>query len=215
MNDDFDRIQILEETMFELRRLAQKRTVSVSDIVDEALGEYLLRCANGLNLFDVIYSIESAMKRADQFVTNADPASLAIFIKSPIRYLYRPEIKYEVRIMRNDEASVGKLSVILRSHEMETLRLFSGFISLWIELEGKYLLQNRQISHVTDAGYFGRQIYYPKAVKHSDGQTIGDAISNYIRVFDELLKYYFKQRGSEQAVEKLYLERLNDKKLSI
>ena len=217
MEKNSDSIQILQEIMLELRGLALERAASVSDIVHEALGEYLLSRTNGVNLFDVIHSIENAMNKSDQFVTNSDPAGLAIFIKSPIHYVYRPEIKYEVRIVRNGKVSIGKLGVALRSHDMETIQLFSGFVSLWIELERKYLLGNRaeQIAYITDAGYFGRQIYYPETDEHSDGQSIGDAISSYIRVFDELLKHYVNYRDNGHEIEKLYRAQLNDGKLTI
>jgi hypothetical protein len=215
MDEEFDSIRILEEMMCALRVFALEREVSVTDIVHEALGEYLLARAPGVNLFDVIHSIESAMGREGRFVTDADPGGLAIYIKSPIRYVYRPELKYEVRVVRDGRASFGALGVVLRSHDMEALRHFSGFTDLWIELESKYLAYNRteQLTYVTDAGYFRRQIYRP-ASRHSDGQSIGEAVSDYIYVFDELLKYFFNL-GSRQEVGRLYLARLSDGKLSI
>jgi len=217
MHDDFDSIRILEEIMLKLRGLALERAVPVSDIVHEALGEYLLTRTNDVNLFDVIHSIENAMNRADQFMTSFDPEGLAIFIKSPIRYIYRPELKYEIRVVRDNKVSIGTLGVVLRSHDMDTIKHFSGFINLWIELERKYLLRNRaeQITYVTDTGYFCRQIYYPETAEQRDGQSIGDAISRYIYVFDELLKQYFNHRSGGYGIEKLYLSRLKDGKLTI
>ena len=218
MNEDFDSIRILQEIMLELRGLAREREVSVSEIVHEALDEYLFARTGGVNLFDIIHSIENDMRRAEagHFVTSPDPSGLAIFIKSPIRYVYRPEIRYEVRVVRSGKAFFGKLSVVLRSHDMDTLRGFSEFAALWIELERKYLPRNRaeQIIYTTDAGYFGRQISYG-AARQGDGKSIGDAISGYIRVFDELLKYYFNHRGNAEEIEKIYLARLNDGKLAI
>lgn len=216
MNEDFDSIRILEKMMLELHGLALEREVTVSDIVHEALDEYLYAHTNSINLFDVIHSIENAMNPADRFVTSADPASLVIFIKSPIRYVYRPELKYEVRIMRNDRVSVGKLSVALRTHDMETIKRFSDFIALWIALERKYITRSRaeRIAYMTDDGYFCRQIFYPEASAHSDARTIGDAISSYIHVFDELLKYCINQRNA-QMIEQIYLDRLRTGKLTI
>ena len=212
MDENFDTIQILQEMMLELRGLALERTMSVSDIVHEALGEYLMFRANGVNLFDVIYGIESAMNKSGRFVTNADPAGLSIFIKSPIRYVYRPELKYDVRIARSGAASIGKISVALRSRDMETIELFSGFVGLWIDLERKYLPRSQ--AYTTDAGYFGRQICC-EMERHGDGRSIGDAIGSYIRVFDELLKRYINYRDSAHEIEKLYRARLNDGKLTI
>ncbi|MCL2391255.1 MAG: hypothetical protein FWC66_01440 [Oscillospiraceae bacterium] len=215
MKDDLDSIRIVEEIMFELRGLARTRAVSVSDIVHEALGEYLITHTNAVNLFDVIHSIEHTMNRAERFVTITDPSGLVIFIKSPIRYLYRPELKYEVKIVRNNEVSVGKLNIIIRSHDIETIIGFSDFVNLWIDLECKYL-QSRaeQITYETESGYFGRQIFYPEGGGQRNGQAVGDAISDYICVFDELLKYYFTHRNGRD-IEKLFFDRLRDGKLTI
>jgi hypothetical protein len=219
MSDDFDSIRIFRDMMLELRGLALERAVTVSDIVHEALGEYLLARTNSINYFDVIHGIENELRRAedDQFVTNVDPAGLAIFIKSPIRHVYRPELRYEFRAVRNDMTSVGKLGVVLRSHDMDMIRQFSAFVGLWTELEGKYLPRTRtgQITYIIDAGYFGRQIYLPETAEQNDGQTIGDAISSYIRIFDDLLKRFISRHGGSKEIETLYLAGLNDGKLTI
>jgi len=215
MNDDFDRIWISEDMRAQLRRLAQQRALSVSDIVQDALGEYLVTREAGVNLYNIIHSIEQSLCGAQQFTTCADLSDLVLFIKSPLRRVYRPELKYEVRIARGDQASVGRLNVLLRSHDMETLRGFAAFVGRWMELERNYLArsQNRQVIYWTDADYFGRQIYC--SVKEGSEQLIGEAISNYIHVFDELLKHHFSNWNDGQTLEPLYLARLKSGKLTI
>jgi len=215
MNDDFNLIRISDEMRAQLRGLAQQRAVSVSDIMQEALGEYLKTRETGINYVDVIQSIESALRGAGQFATSADPSGLVLFIKSPLRRVHRPELKYEVRIRHGDRSSVGRLNVVLRSHDMETIRSFAAFVDHWMALERNYLARNQtgQIVYWTDTDYFGRQIFCPTA---GDGeQLIGEAISNYIHVFDELLKYYFANWSYGQSIEPLYLARLKAGKLTI
>lgn len=203
--------------MLQLRGLARERAMSVSDIVQEALGEYLYTRATGVNFFDVIHSIENTLNGVGQFVTNADPSGLVLFIKSPLRHVHRPELKYEVRIVQGGKASVGMLNVILRSHEMGTLRGFTEFVDVWMNLEHRYLArsQNGEVLYQTDTGYFGRQIYRPEAAKHSAGQFIGEAISSYVHVFDKLIKHYFNHRGDSQTLEQLYSAHLQAGKLTI
>ena len=217
MNADFDSILIRQERMAAFRGLALERAMPVSDIVQEALDEYLLARTGGVPFLDMFRSMENAMRSAAQFVTSADPTGLILCVKSPIRYVYRPELKYEVRVTRNDGTSLGKFSVILRSRDMDILKRFSGFVSLWVALEREYLPKNRagQMAYATDTGYFSRQIYYPAAAGHSDGQAIGAAISSYICVFDELFKVYFRQQDDGYGIEKLYLARRKDGNLTI
>ena len=215
MNDDFNFIRISEETQAQFRRLAQQRAVPVSDIVQEAMSEYLQTRETGANYINVIQNIESALREAGQFATSADPSGLVLFIKSPLRRVHRPELKYEVRIRHGDRSSVGRFNVVLRSHDMETIRSFTEFVNLWIELERNYLTRNQagQAIYWTDADYFGRQIFWPMT---EDGeQLVGEAISNYIYVFDELLKYHFANWSYGQSIEPLYLARLAAGKLTI
>ena len=214
MDDDFD-IRILEEMMSQIRGLANHRAISVTDIVHEAIGEYLYNRATGINFIDVIRGIENAFSGLEQFVTSADPSGLALFIKSPIRYVHRPELKYEVRTIQGGGDSVGILNVILRSQSMETLRVFADFTGMWMELEQKYLARGRQISHMADIGYYNRRIYRPEAAARVGEQQIGEAIGNYINVFDELLKHSFHRRLSGQELERIYLARLKAGMLTI
>ena len=215
--NDYLNLRILEETMRQLRGLAHDRAISVSDIVQEALGEYLYSRNTGVNVFDVIRSIENTLHGLSQFVTNADPSGRVLFIKSPLRHVHRPELKYEVRIVRNNKVSVGMLNVILRSHDMETIRRFAAFVNLWIELECRYLArcQEGQVQYRTDAGYFGREIHRPRTTDRNGGPNIGEAIGSYIRVFDELLKYHYNRMYDGQTLEQLYFTRLQDGKIII
>jgi len=213
MNDDFANIRILEETRLQLRKLARERAISLSDIVQEALGEYVY--ARGDNYHNVIYNIENALNGTGQFVTNADPSGLILFIKSSLRYVHRPEIKYEVRIVQDDRTAVGRFNVVLRSQNIETIRNFAAFTRIWMELERRYLGRAGQLMYRTDTDYFGRHIYWPMAMEPISGQHIGEAISSYIHVFDELLKHHFSPLGDAQTLEQLYLVRLKDGKLII
>jgi len=216
MNDDFN-IRILDETMRQLRGLASDKAVSVSDIIQEALGEYVYSRNSGVNVFDVIRGIEHTLHGLSQFVTNADPSGLVLFIKSPLRHVHRPELKYEVRIVRNNNPSLGMINVILRSYDMETIKRFAAFVNLWMELECRYLArcQEGQVLYRMDAGYFGREILRPKASGHGGGPYIGEAIGSYIRVFDELLKYHFNHMYNGQTLERLYFAKLQDGKIII
>ncbi len=216
MNDDFD-IRVIEETMSLLRGLALERAVSVSDIVREALDEYLYTRSGGAGFADVIRGIERALYNAGGFMTSADLSALALTAKSPIRYAHRPELKYEVRIFREDPASLGALSVALRSHDMSINRGFAEFVGLWMEFERRYLARSHtdRIFYQTDVGYFSRGIYRPERSGHSDGYNISEAISGYISVFDELLKYCLSHSGDAGALERLYYARLRDGRLTI
>lgn len=216
MNENDNNIRILGEMMRRLQRLALEKDTSVQDIVHEALNGFLLFHETGIDLYNILGGIESGMNVPGHFVTNVDRYNYAVSIKSPIRHIHRPELKYQIVIAQNDTVSIGKMSVILRSHDIYTLQCFSEFVDLWIKLETKYIKSVERIAYGTDVGYFERKVYLPMSEQQVSGQIIGAAISDYIHVFDELLKQYFQHpKGCTAEIEKSYRSHVANGRLKI
>ena len=214
MNENDNMIRILDGMMQRLQLMSHERDVPVNDLIDRALGDFLSVHETGINLFDVLGSIENHLTGLKHFVTDVDLYNHAISVKSPIRYVYRPELKYRITVEQNDRISIGKMSVVLRSNDMNTIRCFSAFVSLWISLEEKYIRLRERIEYISDAGYFERKVYLPANDRQVSGQAIGEAVSDYISVFDELLKTYFA-RPEGKEIERRYRELVQNGKLRI
>jgi len=211
-----NRIRIIEEMMCKLCRAALERETSVSDIVHEALTNSIFFQETGVNFFDVINSIEKNLNETEYFITNVDLYNYAVFVKSPLRYVHRPELKYEIKITQNDHAVGGRMSVSLRSQDLNTAKCFSAFLSLWIDLETTYFSARpgERIEYITDIGYFSRKMYMP--ADHKDSRVIGAAISDYVRVYDELFKYYYYHpNDGRREIEKIYRSYVQNGKLKI
>jgi len=222
MNGNNHMIRVLDSMMRRLQVMSNERDVPVNDLIDQALGDFLSFHETGINLFDIINSIENHLTSAKHFVTDVDLYNYAISVKSPIRYVYRPELKYQINVSQIDRISIGKMSVALRTNDMNTLRCFMAFINLWINLEEKYISPRERIEYISDVGYFERKVYLPAndwqtvSVRQISGQVIGEAISDYISAFDQLLKNYFTRTeisGSE--IEKMYRDLVQNGKLRI
>ena len=211
-----NRIRIIDEMMRKLRRTALEREMSVSDVVHEALAGSIFFQETGVNFYDVIHSIEKSMNETKHFIINVDLRNYAVIVKSPLRYVHRPELKYEIKISQTDYAVAGRMSAGLRSQDINTVRYFSAFLSLWIDLETAYFAASpgERIEYITDIGYFSRKIYMPAG--HKDSRGIGAAISDYIRVFDELFKYYYyRPNNGRGEIEKIYRGYVQNGKLKI
>ena len=209
-------IRILDGMMRRLQTMSNERHVPVTDLVNQALGDFLCFHETDINLFDVINSVESHLTATSHFVTNVDLYNRVISIKSPIRYVYRPELKYKIAVTLTDSISIGKISVILRSHDISTLQCFFAFINLWVSLEEKYIKPQERIEYICDSGYFERKVYLPANERQISGQTMGAAISDYISAFDQLLKHYFTEYDNSGAeIEKMYCNFVQIGKLRI
>jgi len=209
-------IRILEDMMRRLQMVSHEKNVPVTDLVNQAIDNFLSFHETGINSFDIINSIENHLTAQQHFVTNVDLYNYAISVKSPIRYVYRPELRYNITIAQNGQISIGKMSVTLRSNDMNTIHCFSAFLNLWINLERKYIRQPERIEYISDTGYFERKVYLPSNDREINGQAVGAAISDYLSAFDELLKYYFfSPEGSGSEIERIYLDFIQCGKLRI
>ena len=216
MKENDHMIRILEGIMRRLQLVAHEKNVPVTELVNQALDDFLSFHETGINFFDIINSIENHLTMEQHFVTNVDLFNYAISVKSPIRYVYRPELKYNIIIAQNNQISIGKMSVSLRSNDINTIRCFSAFLNLWIKLERTYIKQPERIEYISDTGYFERKVYLPANDREINGQSVGAAISDYISVFDELLKrYFFGPEGSGSEIERIYLDFIQIGKLRI
>jgi len=221
LNGDENNIRILEEMMFKVRRLARERDASVHDIVNEALDGFLGFHDTGVNLFDVVHSIERILSGTEYFNINVDLQNFAVIVKSPIRYVYRPEIKYRIAIAQNGGsggtgASAVKINAALRTHDIDALRCFSAFSDIWIALEARYMNPRAQAEYICDAGYFERKAYIPARGRFGGAQEIGSAISSYLTVFDKLFKYcYYHPADAGAEIERMYREHVRNGDLKI
>jgi len=242
MDENDSMRESLGEMMGELQRIAFERDSAVSDVISEAVGEFLYSRKIGTKIFDVLNSIEQNMSGIRHFAVNTDLGRHIISIKSPLRYTYRPELKYEVRISLDSRRTVGQMTVRLRTHDINTLKSFAEFLNFWIELETKYiaLKVGQQIAYTVDTGYFSRAIsilLHDSSVHFTGqgtgeatdnygqttesaigdyGQAAGSAIGDYIQVFDELFKYSYSHPGSNwNEIEKIYISYLKSGKVKI
>lgn len=214
MNGNEDIYRIFDEMAYELRMMAAERNAAVSDIVREALNEFMRFKNAGLNYNEIIRAVEKNMSEPERYFVSVSQDGYAVSVKSPLRYTRRPELKYEARIKHTGAVSECKISASLRSIDVDTLRVFSVFTDMWIELETRYLTGCGRIAYISDAGYFARSSRIPDGVRSAGSESAGAAISDYIRAFDEMFKSLWRPGGA-QSVEKTYADYIKSGKLRI
>jgi len=217
VNIDDEGVEILGDMMRELKRLAREGDSSVSDVVNEALRDFLSFRGGGVNYYDIISAIERGLNETGLFAASASAGDYAVRVKSYIRYRRRPELKYEVRIDRRGAAPVCKISASLRSDDVDILRCFTEFTALWAELEREYARSGaaRRIEHITETGYFARSASLPGHVSASGSAAAGAAVSDFVHAFDELLKGFRLSGRDARLTERQYVEYVKAGKLRI
>lgn len=204
-------IILSEDVVKEIDELAQKQNTNRSNLVNQILAEYVSYTTPEKKINSIFNDIAELLDN-DIFSSFFEQHNTTMSLKSSLDYKYRPTIKYEVELYRSYDEAIGELKVIFRTQSAGLLMELTRFFKLWVQLESVYLSHcypPNSITYNLEAGRFYRTFKIPVGRYYSE-QKIAQAISNYIKMFDEILKGYLTHEyNSSDQIEKRYIEYLN------
>ena len=205
-------LMLAEDVINAIDALANEKNTNRSNLVNQILAEYVSLTTPEKHVRNIFDIIEQMIGNRDSFLLYSQPNDMTMSIKSSLKYHYRPTIRYEVEMYRTPKETIGELKVIFRTQSAELLLELTRFFKIWIQLENIYIqhfFAKDAISYGMENGKFLRTFAVPNDSDYSEEQ-IGNAISNYIATFDEMLKSYLSGKfNSTQDIEKRYLSYLN------
>jgi len=151
--------------------------------------------------------MEELIGRSPELVPLVTPNQLSMSVKSSLQYKYRPTVRYVVQLYRTPDKAIGELTVNFRSQSPSLLNSMATFFLLWKRLEDNYLafrFEPGAIRYDLSASKFVRTIAVPKGRKYS-GEELSKAISEYVTVFDKIMKRYLAGMLTESDLERQYL----------
>lgn len=163
------------------------------------------------HITDIFKSIESLFDETGLTAAH-ELHDNTLSVKSPLVYRYRPTLRYEVELFRTPDRNVGQLKVNFRTQSPELLVALTEFFRLWARLEETYiakLFPENSLTYTLDETRFTRSLSLPKNASY-DADDYANAISDYIKAFDGMLKKYLSGAYPEPtALENDYLAYLN------
>lgn len=202
---------LMDGVVNEIDKLAQSQNTNRSNLVNQILAEYVSFVTPEKKINNIFSSINELLDNSI-FSSFFDQHNTTMSLKSSLDYKYRPTIKYEVELFRTGKETVGELKVIFRTQSAELLMELTKFFKLWIHLESVYLAPfypKNSISYNLEPGRFYRTFRVPIGKQYSN-DSIAKAISNYIKMFDEILKGYLTQQyNTTREIENRYITYLN------
>ena len=205
-------LMLAEDVINAIDALANEKNTNRSNLVNQILAEYVSLTTPEKHVRNIFDIIEQMIGNRDSFLLYSQPNDMTMSIKSSLKYHYRPTIRYEVEMYRTPKETIGELKIIFRTQSAELLLELTRFFKIWIQLENIYIqhfFAKDAISYGIENGKFLRTFAVPNDSDYSEEQ-IGNAISNYIATFDEMLKSYLSGKfNSTQDIEKRYLSYLN------
>ena len=205
-------LMLAEDVIQAIDELASEKNTNRSSLINQILADYVSLTTPEKHVRNIFDIIENFISRQSGNLLYSQPNDMTMSIKSPLQYHYRPTIRYEVEMYRTPRQTIGQLKIIFRTTSSELLVELTRFFKLWMQLENIYIKQffsKGAIEYGLENGKFWRTFAVPNDSDYTEEQ-IGNAISQYIATFDEMLKDFLAGRySSTEEMEKRYLQYLN------
>ena len=204
MKKTLSSLMLNDEVVREVDALAHRRGTNRSALINQILAEYVNYTTPERRINDVLSAIEQLMSPSRELVPFFAPNSFTMSLKSSLEYKYRPTVKYEVELYRGAQDAIGELSVVFRTQSAGLIEAMTGFFRLWKSIEDAHLAPLTG-AHIDYALYDGKFVRSLAAPEHDcTSEELAEALSEYIKLFDKLLKSYLSGRLDAHEVEAAY-----------
>lgn len=193
-----------DEVVREVDAMAHSLGTNRSNLINQILAEYVNYETPERRINNVLSAVEQLMAPSRELVPFFAPNTLSLSLKSSLQYKYRPTVKYEVELFKSGGESIGELSVMFRTQSAALISTITDFFRLWKSIEDAHLRSatGAHIDYALYDGKFVRSIAVPD--KDCTAEQLAGALSEYIKLFDKLLKGYLTGRYDAHNVEAAY-----------
>ncbi len=204
-----------EDVVRAVDQLAHRRGCSRSAMVNQLLAEQLNLMTPERRIREVLQALESLFLPDAELVPFFAPNALSMSMKSSLDYKYRPTVKYEVSLFRGGEEAIGELSVLFRTQSPELLGALQSWFRFWQRLEERCLAPRlgHPIRSSLGEGRFTRTLSSPG--RDFTAEELAETLSDYVHLFDRLLKGSLSGRLTPAEAEAEYAASLEDRSLLI
>ena len=201
-------LMLNDEVVREIDQLAHRTGSNRSALINQILAEYVNFTTPERRINDVLSAIEQLMSPSRELVPFFAPNSFSMSLKSSLEYKYRPTVKYEVELYRGAGDAIGELSVVFRTQSAGLIEAMTEFFRLWKSIEDMHLqpLTGARIDYALYDGKFVRSLAAPG--RDCTSEELAQALSEYIKLFDKLLKSYLSGRLDAHEVEAAYFSHM-------
>ncbi len=191
--------------------LAHRMGTNRSALVNQILAEYTDMVTPERRVQDIFRQIGQILDADAELVPFVAPNAMSVSMKSSLQYRYRPTVKYSVELYRDREGALGELSVVFRTQSQELLDAMGQFFRLFKQVEDELVAPYHPVpvEYALYPGRFTRTIALPARRDYSSADVAG-AISQYVRLFDRLMKGVLAGSLSARDVEAEYIRWLHE-----
>ncbi len=179
---------VLSEDVVEaVDRMSYANGTSRSNMINHILAQAVGYVTPEQRMAEILETLSAQMTGMFQLQTQATDGLLVI--RSPLRYRYKPTIRYRVELYRHPESAFARLQASFRTQNQQLLAEAERFFTIWMQLE-----QAAGRCNAADAGWENgvwTRIVRLQPALANDTQKAGEAMGGYIKQVDAALKAYF------------------------
>ncbi len=201
-----------DEVVKKIDVLAHRNGTNRSNYINQILADHASVTTPEMRINDIFGLINDFFGDGDLVPTYV-PNQTTMSLKSCLEYKYRPTMKYEVELYHSNRGGVaGQLDVMFRTTSNELLNKLVDFFNLIISIENKVLGEKHSYDLID--GKFTRSICVDN-ISHYSSNQLANAISKYVKVFDNCLKAYVGNYKSSEEILKMYYNYAKSAKILI
>ena len=198
-------LMLSDEVVAEVDRLAHHLGTNRSNLINQILAERVGLVTPERRINDIFSAIQEMLTPSRELVPFFVPNAMTMSMKSSLEYKYRPTVKYEVELYRGDSEALGELTVVFRTQSLGLISAMTDFFRLWKSIEDAHLrplMGENAPEYALYDGKFVRSIGIPQRDCTSD--ELAGVISEYIKLFDSMMKGYLSGRYDAREIEACY-----------
>lgn len=209
-------LMLSDDVVRAVDELAHSLGTNRSSLINQILADYVSITTPERRINDIFHAVEQMLAPSRELVPFFSPRALTMSLKSSLEYKYRPTVKYEVQLFRSTDGPLGELSVVFRTQSAALIEAMSQFFRLWKHTEDRLLapLISEELDYALYDGKFVRTIAVPRG-RDVTAEEVAEALSDYIKLFDRLMKGWLSGRLDANDVQSEYYADLSRRKLYI
>lgn len=209
-------LMLSDDVVRAVDELAHSLGTNRSSLINQILADYVSITTPERRINDIFHAVEQMLAPSRELVPFFSPRALTMSLKSSLEYKYRPTVKYEVQLFRSTDGPLGELSVVFRTQSAALIEAMTQFFRLWKHTEDRLLapLISEELDYALYDGKFVRTIAVPRG-RDVTADEVAEALSDYIKLFDRLMKGWLSGRLDANDVQSEYYADLSRRKLYI
>ena len=106
---------LMDDVVDAIDKLAYSMNTSRSNLINQILAEKVSYITPEKRIQDIFTRVCKIIDNDMNQISNAVISNSTLSLKSPVRYKYRPTVRYSVELYRNPKNAIGKLKVSMRT----------------------------------------------------------------------------------------------------